>query len=207
MNNKEHWNRVYQTKKPEQLSWTQMVPQTSLDLIELFRLPANAPILDVGGGDSRLVDYLLDAGFTDITVLDISEEALQRARLRLGEKSKRIKWIVSDIAGFRPNGAYALWHDRATFHFMTTSFQVTQYLAAAGHAVAAGGYAVIGTFSENGPQKCSGLPVRQYSEEELRDALKGNFEKIRCVTEDHATPFHTHQEFLFCSFRRTAPEG
>lgn len=203
MDKKQHWEKVYRTRTPEQLSWTQAVPQTSLDFIDLFRLPADAPILDVGGGDSRLVDYLLDEGFLNITVIDISEEALQRARIRLGEKAEKVKWIVSDITEFHPDGAYALWHDRATFHFMTTSSQVTRYLAAASMAVAAGGYAVIGTFSENGPHRCSGLPVRQYSEEELGDALKRNFEKIRCVTEDHETPFRTHQEFLFCSFRRS----
>ena len=204
MDKKQHWENIYRTRTPGQLSWTQEVPQTSLDFIDAFGLPADAPILDVGGGESLLVDYLLDEGFCNITVLDISGEALQHARQRLGEKAGRVKWIVADIMGFRPDDVYVLWHDRATFHFMTTTAQVTDYLAAAGSAVAKGGYAVIGTFSENGPQKCSGLPVRQYSEVELSDALNRNFEKIRCVTEDHETPFHTHQEFLFCSFRRTA---
>lgn len=203
MDKKQHWEKVYRTRTPEQLSWTQEVPQTSLDFIDLFHLPADAPILDVGGGDSRLVDYLLDEGFCNITVLDISEQALQRARQRLGERAEKVKWVVSDVSGFCPEGAYALWHDRATFHFMTTASQVSDYLASAGLAVLKGGYAVIGTFSENGPDRCSGLPVRQYSEEELGDELRQNFEKIRCVTEDHETPFHTHQEFLFCSFRRS----
>ena len=203
MNNKQHWEDVYRTRTPEQLSWTQEVPRTSLDFIGLFGLPPEARILDVGGGDSRLVDHLLGEGYRDITVLDISEEALHRAQRRLGEKASQVKWIVADITEFRPDGAYQLWHDRATFHFLTEATEVTRYLAIAGSAVSPGGFAVIGTFSDKGPRQCSGLPVRQYSEEELRGELEKNFEKIKCVTEEHETPFHTVQEFLFCGFKRS----
>src|SRR5438552_13943730 len=118
-NKKAYWEQVYQTKAPDQVSWTQSVPQTSLNFIKEFSLPKTARIIDIGGGDSRLVDYLLQDGFTDITVLDITESALEKVKARLGEKSLMVKWIVSDIAEFQPSVHYDLWHDRATFHFLT----------------------------------------------------------------------------------------
>ena len=202
MNSKAHWEKVYGTKTPDQLSWTQAVPQTSLDFIDAFQLPRTARIIDIGGGDSRLADFLLEEGFQDITVLDISEEALLRARLRLGEKASLVRWVVSDITEFQPGDHYDLWHDRATFHFLTRQPQVNRYLSIARAAVHTGGYAVIGTFSENGPQKCSGLPIHQYTEQELAQELNNGFRKLKCITEDHLTPFNTVQNFLFCSFKR-----
>ena len=202
MDSKAHWEKVYGTKTPAQLSWTQTIPQTSLDFIETFQLPRDARIIDIGGGDSRLVDFLLEEGFRDITVLDISEEALQRTRLRLGDKASLVKWIVSDITNFQPSDPYDLWHDRATFHFLTQRPQVSRYLSIARAAINTGGYAVIGTFSENGPKKCSGLPIHQYTEHELVQELNNGFSKLKCITEDHLTPFNTVQHFLFCSFKR-----
>lgn len=202
MDSKAHWEKIYGTKTPAQLSWTQAVPRTSLDFIDTFHLPRNARVIDIGGGDSRLVDFLLEEGFQDITVLDISEEALQRAQLRLGEKASLVKWVVSDITDFQPNAPYDLWHDRATFHFLTQRRQVNRYLSIAGAAINTGGYAIIGTFSENGPQKCSGLPIHQYTEQELTRELNKGFLKLKCITEDHLTPFNTVQNFLFCSFKR-----
>src|SRR5690349_12261324 len=129
MNSKAHWEKVYGTKTPDQLSWTQAVPRTSLDFIDAFHLSRTARIIDIGGGDSRLADFLLEEGFLDITVLDISEEALQRARLRLGEKASLVRWVVSDITEFQPGDAYDLWHDRATFHFLTRQPQINRYLS------------------------------------------------------------------------------
>jgi SAM-dependent methyltransferase len=205
MDPKAHWEEVYRTRPPEQLSWTQEVPKDSLDFIESFHLPADARILDIGGGDSRLVDCLLEAGYRDITVLDISGEALHRAKLRLGNKAEWVKWVVADITEFRPDVVYHLWHDRATFHFLTTASEVNLYLDRARKAVVPGGYAVIGTFSEKGPDRCSGLPIQQYSEETLDGQLRNGFEKIRCVETDHRTPFDTLQRFLFCSFKRRPP--
>jgi 2-polyprenyl-3-methyl-5-hydroxy-6-metoxy-1,4-benzoquinol methylase len=199
-NKKAHWEKVYETQKPEQVSWTQPIPQTSLDFIHAFNLPKNAKIIDIGGGDSKLVDYLLQEGFTNITVLDISAAALVKAKKRLGKKSKAVNWIVSDIIDFQPEDHYDLWHDRATFHFLTQEKQVDQYLTTAYEAV--NHYMVISTFSENGPEKCSGLPVKQYSEMQLQNQLNKHFEKIRCINEDHLTPFHTTQSFLFCSFKK-----
>jgi SAM-dependent methyltransferase len=195
-----HWDTVYNTKAPNQVSWTQEIPKTSLDFIHSFGLAKTAKIIDIGGGDSKLVDYLLDEGFENITVLDISEQALNRAKKRLGDKAQKINWVVSDITEFQPNTTFDVWHDRATFHFLTTSDQIAKYLDTARNSVS--GFLTIGTFSDNGPEKCSGLNIKQYSEEKLTGELQNGFDKLRCITEDHTTPFDTTQNFLFCSFKR-----
>jgi hypothetical protein len=197
---KAHWEKVYETKTPEQVSWTQTVPQTSLDFIHGFGLSKNAAIIDIGGGDSNLVDFLLEDGFQNITVLDISVTAIEKAKTRLGQKSDLIKWVVSDITEFQTEEHFDLWHDRATFHFLTNDSQIAAYLAVAGETI--NNYMVIGTFSEKGPDKCSGLPIKQYTERQLQTRLNKDFEKIRCIHEDHITPFQTKQNFLFCSFKR-----
>lgn len=199
MSVKNHWEKVYTTKKPNEVSWTQEVPKTSLDFIHDFNISKSAPIIDIGGGDSNLVDFLLEEGYTDLTVLDISEAALERAQIRLGDKASQVTWIVSDITEFKPQKQYKVWHDRATFHFLTTTDQIQIYLAIAKQAI--DGYVAIGTFSENGPLKCSGLEIKQYSEEQLQHALSDGFVKIKCINEDHKTPFNTFQNFTFCSFR------
>jgi len=198
---KEHWEKVYQSKQPSEVSWTQEVPKTSLELIHSFNLPKTARIIDIGGGDSKLVDHLLQEGFSDITVLDISANAIERAKKRLGGKSQRVSWLVSDITEFKPSTKFDLWHDRATFHFLISREQVSTYIDIARRSVT--GYLIIGTFSETGPKKCSGLDIKQYSEESLESELRDGFEKIHCLTEDHITPFNTIQNFLFCSFRRS----
>ena len=195
-----HWDTVYETKNPDQVSWTQEVPKTSLDFIHSFGLTKAAKIIDIGGGDSKLADYLLDEGFENITVLDISAKALDKAKQRLGDKANKINWVVTDITEFEPDTTFDVWHDRATFHFLTTSDQVAKYMDTARKSV--NGYLTIGTFSDNGPEKCSGLSIKQYSEETLTTELKNGFDKLRCITEDHTTPFDTKQNFLFCSFKR-----
>ena len=197
---KEHWENVYHNKQPSDVSWTQEVPKTSLELIHSFMLSRTAKIIDVGGGDSNLADHLLEEGFTDITVLDISANAIERAKKRLGKKAQEVNWVVSDITEFNPHTHFDLWHDRATFHFLTNSEQVAKYAGVVKSCVT--DYLIISTFSENGPKKCSGLDIRQYSEEGLHNEFKDQFEKIRCMTEDHVTPFNTIQNFLFCSFKR-----
>lgn len=202
---KQHWEQVYATKSPQEVSWTQEVPVTSLEFIRSFGLNKSARIIDIGGGDSRLVDFLVEAGYEQVSVLDISGKALERARQRLGEKASLVTWIESDITAFEPTAQYDIWHDRATFHFITTGEEIALYLSIAQRAISDRGFAVIGTFSENGPKKCSGLPIRQYSEASLTAQLAQGFEKIRCLTEDHTTPFQTTQNFLFCSFRKKAP--
>lgn len=200
---KRHWETIYQTKQSDEVSWTQAIPATSLAFIKQARLPKSARIIDIGGGDSTLVDFLLDEGYQRISVLDISEAALNRAKQRLGERADQVEWIVSDITAYAPVQPFDFWHDRAAFHFLTTVEQISRYLATARSGVTPNGYVTIGTFSENGPDKCSGLPVRRYDEETLTTELTRGFRKIRCVTEDHITPFQTSQNFLFCSFQRS----
>jgi len=199
-NIKQHWETVYETKSPDQVSWTQEIPKTSLDFIYSFGLTKAAKVIDIGGGDSKLVDYLLDEGFENITVLDISAKALDRAKKRLGSRADKVNWIVNDITDFNPDTTYDLWHDRATFHFLTKKEQVAKYMDTARKAVS--GYMTIGTFSERGPQKCSGLTIKQYNEATLTAELQNGFTKLSCITEDHVTPFDTKQNFLFCSFKR-----
>ncbi len=198
--NSQYWDKIYSARQPGEVSWTQVVPKTSLDFIHSFGLTTAAKIIDIGGGDSKLADYLLDEGFENITVLDISAKALEKAKKRLGDKAQKINWVVSDITEFKPNTTFDVWHDRATFHFLTTSDQVAKYMDTARRSVS--GYLTIGTFSENGPEQCSGLKIKQYSEETLTTELQNGFEKLSCITEDHITPFDTTQNFLFCSFKR-----
>lgn len=201
-NKKDHWEKVYQTHNEDEVSWTQSVPKTSLNFIHSFNLTKSSKIIDIGGGDGKLVDYLLEEGYQDITVLDISATAIEKVKKRLGSKGDQVKWIITDITDFRPKENYDLWHDRATFHFLTSVSQVSAYLNIARKAISK--YLIIGTFSENGPEKCSGLPIKQYTEEQLQNKLIMDFKKIKCVNEDHITPFQTKQNFLFCSFKKTA---
>ncbi|MGG7440127.1 class I SAM-dependent methyltransferase [Chryseobacterium arthrosphaerae] len=197
---KNHWENVYETKNPDQVSWTQAKPQTSLDFISSFGLGKEARIIDIGGGDSNLVDFLLQEGYENITVLDISSKALEKAKERLGDAAAKVKWIATDITAFEPAETYDIWHDRAAFHFLTTREQVSKYIGIAEKSIT--GFMVLGTFSKNGPTKCSGLDIQQYNEESLPSEFESGFEKIQCLTEDHTTPFGTVQNFVFCSFKK-----
>lgn len=196
----EHWENVYKTKTPEQVSWTQEVPKTSLDFIDSMGLDKDASIIDIGGGDSNLVDFLLDHGYTNITVLDISEKALERAKTRLGKKAGNVMWVVSDITDFVPSAKYDIWHDRAVFHFLTKPQEIATYVSLTNEYVKR--TMVIGTFSKTGPLKCSGLEITQYSEASMSATFKGKFEKTMCIEEAHKTPFNTTQNFVFCSFKK-----
>lgn len=204
-NRKQHWENVYETKSPNEVSWTQEIPKTSLDFIASFGLDKQAKIIDIGGGDSKLVDCLMEQGYENITVLDISEKALERAKARLGDKAEKIHWIVSDITDFKPETTYDIWHDRAAFHFLTTPEQISKYADVVQKSVT--GFLTIGTFSENGPKKCSGLDIKQYNENNLSEVFNNSFDKIHCVTEDHTTPFDTTQNFIFCSFKKKSNES
>jgi SAM-dependent methyltransferase len=197
---KKHWETVYETKNPDQVSWTQEIPKTSLNLIHSFNLSKSAKIIDIGGGDSKLVDFLLEEGFENITVLDISQRAIEKAQLRLGSKANKINWIVSDITQFIPTSQYDIWHDRAAFHFLTSENDIDKYVEIVKNSVSK--YIIIGTFSENGPQKCSGLEIKQYSQETLTKLFQKDFQIIECFTEDHTTPFDTKQNFIYCSFKK-----
>src|SRR6188768_551783 len=199
MSYKSHWEKIYATKRQDEVSWYQSTPRVSLDFITELNIPKDASIIDIGGGDSFLVDNLLAAGFTDITVLDISGAAINKAKQRLGKKAEKINWIVSDITDFVVDKKFDCWHDRAAFHFLTTEDQVQKYLTIAQAHISKNGRMIISTFSTAGPEKCSGLPIKQYSEQTLSGVLKNWFEKIKCITTDHITPFNTIQNFLFCS--------
>lgn len=205
MNNsrKAHWDKIYATKTPGEVSWTQETPVTSLAFIHSFNLDPNASIIDVGGGESRLVDRLLEEGFDDVTVLDISERAIEHSKRRLGKSADQVTWVTSDILEFESNKKFDVWHDRATFHFLTTTEEIERYVEIVKGHIKANGFLVMSTFSEDGPTKCSGLEVKQYSETSLEEQLGHDFVKIRCLKEDHQTPFKTMQNFLFCAFRRS----
>ncbi|NOY94779.1 MAG: class I SAM-dependent methyltransferase [Chlorobi bacterium] len=199
---KKHWEDIYQTKEPKNVSWYQPVPATSLGFIKEFNIPATAKIIDIGGGDSFFVDHLLDLGYQDITILDISAASLDRAKQRLGSRAGKVKWVVADVAAFNPPEEYDFWHDRAAFHFLTQEMEIESYINSLQQGIKPTGILVIGTFSKQGPTKCSGIEIRQYSEETMAGRLKKHFEKIKCITVDHKTPFDTIQNFIFCSFKK-----
>lgn len=182
------------------MSWTQEKPETSLNFIHSFGTDKTSKIIDIGGGDSKLVDFLLEEGYENVSVLDISANALERAKNRLGNKAEKVTWIVGDITEFEPTEQYDIWHDRAVFHFLTEENNIKKYQDLVAKAVK--GKMVIGTFSTNGPLKCSGLEIKQNDETSLTYTFEANFEKIECFTIDHKTPFDTIQNFIFCSFNK-----
>jgi SAM-dependent methyltransferase len=199
-NLKEHWETVYATKTPQEVSWTQEKPMISLDFIASFQLDKSASIIDIGGGDSVLVDFLLDLGYTNVSVLDISSHAIERAKVRLGEKASLVTWIVSDINDFEPTEMYDLWHDRAAFHFLTEEADICRYASLVTNHT---DNLVLGTFSTNGPLKCSGLEITQYDETSLSELFEAEgFKRIETKREDHMTPFGTTQNFVFASFSK-----
>jgi 2-polyprenyl-3-methyl-5-hydroxy-6-metoxy-1,4-benzoquinol methylase len=201
-NRKNHWETIYQTKQLNEVSWYQPVPQTSLDFVSKYVKSFDAKIIDIGGGDSFLVDHLLKLGYTNISVLDISEAAIERAKTRLGELAKNVTWIVSDISTFSPTEKYDFWHDRAAFHFLTNKEEISRYVSNVQDSINSNGVLAIGTFSENGPLKCSGIEITQYTEDSLSNLFMNGFEKIESFLVDHPTPFDTVQNFVFGVFRK-----
>jgi len=199
---KTHWETIYQTKNIADVSWYQSKPISSLKFISELDLKKDAKIIDIGAGESYLADYLLADGFLDITILDISEEALDHTRSRFGKKAENLKWITADISNFFPEEKYDLWHDRAAFHFLTEETQIQNYLKTLENSINPGGFVIMGTFSEKGPEKCSGLEIRQYSIPEITDLLAENFQKLHCENIDHITPSGAVQNFTFCSFQK-----
>jgi len=201
-NSKEHWEKVFATKKETEVSWFQEYPETSVAFLELFNLPLNANIIDVGGGDSHFIDALIEKGYQNIFLLDISANAIERAKKRLGDKAKHVTFIVSDITEFQPTVKFDFWHDRAAFHFFTDEEKIYRYVSIAENAINKNGYLVLGTFSDEGPKKCSGLEIRQYTEASMSARFEVAFNRIKCIRENHNTPFNTTQNFLFCSFQK-----
>lgn len=176
---KQHWKKIYETKNPNQVSWTQEKPVKSLKFIHKFNLDKSAKIIDISGGDSKLVDFLLEEGFENISVLDISAKALEKAKNCLVSKADKVEWIVSDITQFEPEQTYDVWHDRAAFHFLTETTQIEAYTKIEKKAVQ--GFLCIGTFSKDDSEKCSGLDISQYDANGLEDVFSPHFNKINCT--------------------------
>lgn len=204
MTRQQHWQKVYASKTDQEVSWYQEVPATSLKLIEELKLPKDADIIDVGGGNSNLTRELLKRGYRHLQVLDISEKAIERAKEKTGPSSLQIKWTVSDVLDFHPEGTFDLWHDRATFHFLTSQDQIQQYVKLVEKAVKPGGYLILASFSDKGPQKCSGLEITQYTSGKLEELFGKSFELKQSFEETHHTPFDTQQEFIYAVFQKQA---
>lgn len=207
MEPKDHWDRIYRSRPTDALSWYQAQAETSLRLIRELAVPQSAALIDVGGGASPLAADLLAAGYADITVLDISGQALAAAQRRMGAAARRIRWIEADITqAVLPEHAYDLWHDRAVLHFLTEPAARRAYLEAVARALRPGGLVIVATFAEDGPSECSGLPVQRYSAGQLRALFGADFEALRDEREAHRTPAGKTQGFVYCCLRKTAPD-
>ncbi len=204
MSRDDHWDRIYTTYPLEELSWFQSHPELSIELIERASADLGAAIIDIGGGDSFLVDGLLDLGYEDLTVLDVSPAALDRAQRRLGERAASVDWIACDVTLYEPERAFDVWHDRALFHFLTAAEDRRRYAGAMDRALGRGGQAVVSTFSLDGPPKCSGLEVRRYSAETLAAEL-APLELVESLKQAHETPAGKRQSFVYGRFARGAP--
>lgn len=205
MKEKEHWENVYTNKKSNEVSWFQEHAHRSLKLIQDANLPKTSAIIDVGGGASTLVDDLLDRGYRNLTVLDLSGAALATAKSRLGERAIQVQWIEANILKADLTAqTYDVWHDRAVFHFLTTVEERNTYVETVFKAVKPGGLVIVATFAEDGPTKCSGLPVMRYSAHDLHAEFGAAFQLIHQEKESHLTPGGNEQKFVYCLCRRMA---
>jgi 2-polyprenyl-3-methyl-5-hydroxy-6-metoxy-1,4-benzoquinol methylase len=197
-----HWDKVYTTKAPDAVSWYRAHLETSLALIERAAEARSAAILDVGGGESTLVDDLLLRGYENVTVLDVSQAAIDLTKRRLGAAAEQVRWLVADITaiGLEPR-AYDVWHDRAVFHFLTAPEQRVAYVRQVARSVKPGGHIIVSTFGPEGPTKCSGLDVVRYDAESLHREFGARFRLVESSKELHQTPFGTTQQFLYCYCR------
>jgi hypothetical protein len=197
-----HWDTTYTTKADTQVSWYQPRPERSLALITSAEAFPSLGIIDVGGGASRLVDALLASGYSDLTVLDVSEVALGRSKARLGSAASRVTWIIADITQWQPHRTWSVWHDRAVFHFLTDAAAQDAYIAALKRGTAPGTAVIMATFALSGPERCSGLPVQRYSPQTLSTRLGSDFMLYAEAAETHPTPFGTTQDFCYAAFLR-----
>ncbi len=199
---RDHWENVYASRSPEAVSWFRPHLEHSLAFLEAARLGRDAAVIDVGGGASTLVDDLLDRGYSNVTVLDLSQQALDAARARLGERASRVRWICADVTdvALEP-AAYDLWHDRAVFHFLREPAARERYVAGVRRALKPGGHVIVATFGPHGPERCSGLEVMRYSPDELHAEFGSEFARLASATERHVTPWGTEQEFIYCYCR------
>lgn len=202
MNRKQHWEGVYSAKSPLEVSWYQKAPVLSLRLIAATGVARDAPVIDVGGGASVLVDSLLAAGYTRLSVLDISAQALAHARQRLGTQAAQVEWLEADITSFVPPHAYSVWHDRAVFHFLTDADDRRRYVQAVQQGIGVGGHLIIAAFAIGGPLQCSGLDIVQYDAAKLSAEIGPGFRLVEAADELHATPAGKEQKFGYYRFRR-----
>jgi SAM-dependent methyltransferase len=197
-----HWDDAYTNKGENEVSWFQESPTPSLELMTLVGATPRTSVVDIGGGASRLADALVEKGFRSVTVLDLSEAGLAAAKARLGSRADQVKWLVADVTTWGPQQVYDLWHDRATFHFLTEEADRTAYVERLKRAVRPGGHAIIGTFAPDGPERCSGLPVVRYDAASLSQVLGSAFELLEGRRHEHMTPRQAEQRFQFSVFRR-----
>ena len=198
-NLKLHWEKIYDEKNEDEVSWFQKETNESIKMIQSAGIE-NPKIIDVGSGRSRLLKHLIEIGYNDLTYLDISEHALKKSKEFLGEQSNKVRWISNDVLNFKTDEKFDIWHDRAVFHFLNEENQVRKYIEIVEKNISKSGHLIIGTFSENGPLKCSGLDVRRYSEKVIEKLFNRNFKLIDSFYYDHVTPFNTTQNFLFSHF-------
>ncbi len=197
-----HWENVYQSKSSTEVSWYEPAPKQSLDLILEAAGEKRGRVIDVGGGQSFLVDRLLDAGFKQVAILDISSAAIEATKARLGERASHVEWMVADITQAESLGAFDIWHDRAVFHFITDPDDRERYMKLLKRSLPIGGHFVIGTFAKGGPEKCSGLPIRQYDFDTMQAALGSSFNPVKCIEYLHTTPSGKPQQFFFGVYKR-----
>ena len=202
MRSEEHWDAVYERKRPDEVSWYRSHLERSLQFIDAAGLAPEAAIIDVGGGASTLVDDLLARGYSNVTVLDISPTAIAAAKQRLADRAALVHWLVADITRVElAPGTYDFWHDRAVFHFLRDDEQRRRYVAAAKRSVKPGGHVLVATFGPEGPTRCSGLDVVRYGADELHAQFGGDFQKVGTATETHTTPWGAAQQFVYCYCR------
>ncbi|MDO9511766.1 MAG: class I SAM-dependent methyltransferase [Bacteroidales bacterium] len=199
---KKHWEKIYSRMAFEEVSWYQSIPHVSLELIEKYTSSGESAIIDIGGGESRIAENLITNGYKNVSVLDISAEAIRKSRLNLGDKADSITWIESDVCDFIQENSYDIWHDRAAFHFLTKDEDIKTYVRNLTISLKPGGIFIVGTFASDGPEKCSGVEIRRYSPALLQQALGNTFEKLECHEHQHSTPSGAVQNFIFCVFRK-----
>lgn len=204
MSKQAHWQKVYSENEAQAVSWYRDHLNVSLELLRLVDLPTNARILDAGGGASTFVDDVLDMGFSQVTVVDLSDAALLHTRTRLGDRGANVVWMDCDVTALElPAASVDFWHDRAVFHFLTSASEREAYLARVRKIVAVGGYVMLATFHEDGPEKCSGLPVQRYNAEQLAAVIGAPFRMLQTRLETHVTPWQSEQKFVYALFQRS----
>jgi 2-polyprenyl-3-methyl-5-hydroxy-6-metoxy-1,4-benzoquinol methylase len=202
VNRKQHWEKVYTTKGDHDVGWFQENPEISLKLVKEYSTSFDASVIDVGGGNSYLTKMLLDFGYTNLTILDISAKAIERSKSRFEKDVKGIRWVESNVLDYSTDKPFQMWHDRAVFHFLTDDNDIKKYAEVAGLNIVSGGYLIVATFSLIGPESCSGLPITQYSKDKFCIVFDKEFDLIECFEDVHITPSGNPQNFIWAVFRK-----